>query len=213
MIVNKECLHQPAELTIDRLISGGIQSGWSNNYHITLLSGNINILMDVELKEHNTSDQYGVELIIQKGNATLAEIAIPDCRMFSRSELSEQASAWKKRVHDMLVGNYSTWLSYMYVNTDPLFLDWINKAKQTKTPVSLNIDGINFKTYIGVNSAWFQVGDGKVVLYRVERTNYIGMTTKQGWQGMSPSTIKGESLRVIRSLLHTRDGFLFPVSL
>lgn len=209
MIVNKECLHKLAELTIDRLIADGIQSAWSGDYQINLLSENIDILMDVKLFELGTA---GVGLSIRMGMDSLADLEIEDCRMFGRAAFSEDLARWRKETHETLVNNYARWMSYKYVTKDSGFLEWINKAKEGKVS-SLCVNDLVFKTYMAKNTAWFQVESGNVTMYRVERTNYLGMTTKQGWQGMGPSTIKGEALRVILILLLEREGFNLPVSL
>ena len=211
MIVNEDCLHTLAELTIDRLIADGIQSAWSGDYQINLLKGNIDILIDVGFAELG---EYGATLTLTyKKETKLAVIKIKDCRMFGRTHMEMEFSAWREATTALLVRNYSRWLAHIFVQTDQYIRNWFDNLQSRDIPSSMTISGYLFKANLRLNAAWFQVEHEKVIVYRIERSNYLNMTTEQGWQALGGVGMIAELVRVIATLISTRAEFKIPVSL
>lgn len=208
MIVNKECLHKLAELTISRLIIDGTQIAWSGDYQINLLDGNIDILIDVKLSEVGG---YGVRLALNHTGTTIGTIVIKDCRMFSRDALKVELSKWREQTQKYLINNFAKWLVNRHIRNDLNVKHWICAASTDDLIGSMFLSGLRFKAKVRSNTAWFQVEENDVVLYRVERSNFLNMTTEQGWQGMNINTVTAELGRVLVTLLAQRKGFLIPV--
>ncbi|UQT02634.1 hypothetical protein SUREIYA_00350 [Serratia phage vB_SmaM-Sureiya] len=208
MIVNKECLRKLAELTISRLIIDGTQIAWSGDYQINLLDGNIDILIDVKLSEVG---DYGVRLALNHTGTTIGTIVIKDCRMFSRDALKVELSKWREQTQKYLINNFAKWLVNRHIKNDLNVKHWICAASTDDLIGSMFLSGLRFKAKVRLNTAWFQVEENDVVLYRVERSNFLNMTTEQGWQGMNINTVTAELGRVLVTLLAQREGFLIPV--
>ncbi|UQT03402.1 hypothetical protein YUBABA_02000 [Serratia phage vB_SmaM-Yubaba] len=208
MIVNKECLRKLAELTISRLIIDGTQIAWSGDYQINLLDGNIDILIDVKLSEVG---DYGVRLALNHTGTTIGTIVIKDCRMFSRDALKVELSKWREQTQKYLINNFAKWLVNRHIKNDLNVKHWICAASTDDLIGSMFLSGLRFKAKVRSNTAWFQVEENDVVLYRVERSNFLNMTTEQGWQGMNINTVTAELGRVLVTLLAQREGFLIPV--
>lgn len=210
MIVSKECLRKLAELTISRLVIDGTQIAWSGDYQINLLSGNIDILIDVKLSE---IDDYGVRLGLHHQGTTLGMVIIKDCRMFTRDILKEELGKWAEQTKAYLINNYAKWLVGKYIKNDLQVKHWTCAASTNDKIGSMVICDVRFKAKVQTNTAWLQVEDKDVVIYKVERSNFLNMTTKQGWQGMNINTVTAELGRVISTLLFQRDNFVIPVTL
>lgn len=208
MIVNKERLRKLAELTISRLIIDGTQIAWSGDYQINLLDGNIDILIDVKLSEVG---DYGVRLALNHTGTTIGTIVIKDCRMFSRDALKVELSKWREQTQKYLINNFAKWLVNRHIKNDLNVKHWICAASTDDLIGSMFLSGLRFKAKVRSNTAWFQVEENDVVLYRVERSNFLNMTTEQGWQGMNINTVTAELGRVLVTLLAQREGFLIPV--
>lgn len=208
MIVNKECLRKLAELTISRLIIDGTQTAWSGDYQINLLDGNIDILIDVKLSEVG---EYGVRLTLNHTGTTIGTIVIKDYRMFSRDALKVELSKWREQTQKYLINNFAKWLVNHHIRNDLNVKHWICAASTDDLIGSMFLSGLRFKAKVRSNTAWFQVEENDVVLYRVERSNFLNMTTEQGWQGMNINTVTAELGRVLVTLLAQREGFLIPV--
>lgn len=210
MVINKECLNKLAELTISRLIIDGIQIGWSGDYQICLLVGNKSILLDIKLYEVGT---HGVRLVLHHQGVTLGVIVIESVLMFSRDIFKPEVTKWTEKTKAYLISRFNSWLTNKYVNEHLSFLAWLDTLTDKKMPIPFHIAGYNLKAHYSRSSAWFQVERIDVVIYRTERTNFMGMTTQQGWQGMNVKTIKAEAQRTIATLITSDPEFYVTVNL
>uniref|UniRef100_A0AAU8KY07 Uncharacterized protein n=1 Tax=Pantoea phage Survivor TaxID=3232176 RepID=A0AAU8KY07_9CAUD len=208
MIVTKECLRQLAESV-------------RNEIALTILEGKLlNDSIEVEFDEEITigfnydvdnSKNRALVKVSHKG-VDIGTVQIKDLDTFKESiRKIKGAIQWGIETEDYLIRQLSRYLINRFMTTDPAMIDVKDRLMKSSDTVRWSVGKLNFSACS--SQVWTSIrckAEGGGVLYENIKTNVIGVTTAQGYQGLSVANLIAESQRVLAAAI-TCEAVSFPV--
>ncbi|EBY9764094.1 hypothetical protein D5W64_13355 [Salmonella enterica subsp. enterica serovar Saintpaul] len=206
MIVSKSNMTTLCNKLTIGMINSGIESGWLGDYKAEVFIDNDSVAFDISPRNVGT---VGVELTISYKRKTIGIIKVKDLIMFSRACKADEVQTWMEQTQEYLRIQLGKFFAEKYVTDNGNVHAFLKDTATKHTGGQLIISGITFKALVNGNTAWFVIKSGRVELLHIERSNFIGMTTKQGWQAMNIANITAEFRRSLLALIEKNDNFKF----